>query len=99
MLQGRALTLALTLSLKKCLTCIPSVVLVKVHGIAEDLVRVRVRVRVSVSVGVGVRVIVSTGLGLGSGLGLGLVLRLGLGLDMSTDPVLGSVETPAIVRS
>ena len=99
MLQGRALTLALTLSLKKCLTCIPSVVLVKVHGIAEDLVRVRVRVRVRVSVGVGVRVIVSTGLGLGSGLGLGLVLRLGLGLDMSTDPVLGSVETPAIVRS
>ena len=99
MLQGRALTLALTLSLKKCLTCIPSVVLVKVHGIAEDLVRVRVRVSVSVSVGVGVRVIVSTGLGLGSGLGLGLVLRLGLGLDMSTDPVLGSVETPAIVRS
>ena len=95
MLQGRALTLALTLSLKKCLTCIPSVVLVKVHGIAEDLVRVRVRVSVSV----GVRVIVSTGLGLGSGLGLGLVLRLGLGLDMSTDPVLGSVETPAIVRS
>ena len=95
MLQGRALTLAMTLSLKKCLTCIPSVVLVKVHGIAEDLVRVRVRVSVSV----GVRVIVSTGLGLGSGLGLGLVLRLGLGLDMSTDPVLGSVETPAIVRS
>ena len=45
MLQGRALTLALTLSLKKCLTCIPSVVLVKVHGIALDLVRLRLRVK------------------------------------------------------
>ena len=79
------------------LTCIPSVVLVKVHGKAEDLVRVRARVSV------GVRVIVSTGLGLGFGLGLGLGLVLGLGsrleLDMSTDPVLGSDETPATVRS